>query len=105
MRNATLAAVAVLVLAGFALAVSGAAAHGSDETDSSHDGPENETAEAWADRMEGHMIEHVGEERAERMEQRTPMTYEEMGRHMASHDRDDGSASGMMSDTSGMGCH
>lgn len=105
MRNATLAAVAVLLLVGFALAVSGAAAHGTDETDTSHDGTENESAEAWADWMEEHMIEHMGEERADRMEQRTPMTYEEMGRHMASHDRDDGSDSGMMGDTSGMGCH
>lgn len=102
MRNSILAALAVLAV--FALAVGGAAAHGADETETSHeDVSENESAAAWAAWMEQRMIEHVGEERAVRMEQRMPMTYEEMGRHMASHG--DGSDGGTMRGDSGMGCH
>lgn len=102
MRNATLAAVAVLAV--LALAVGGAAAHGSDETDDSHgDVSEDDSADAWANWMEQQMVEHVGEETAARMEQRMPMTYEEMGQHMASHDH--GSGEGMMGGSSGMGCH
>ena len=104
MRNTILAVVAVIVLAGFALAVGGAAAHGSDEADTSHDSPENESANGWTDWMEQHMIDHMGEERAAQMEARMPMTYEEMGQHMASHDHDD-SDGGMMGGMSGMGCH
>lgn len=102
MRNVILAVLAVVAV--FALAVSGAAAHGSDETDTSHeDVPEDDSADVWATWMEQHMIEHIGEERAAQMEERMPMTYEEMGRHMASHD--DGSDGGMMGGNSGMGCH
>ena len=115
MRNAILAV--LVVLAVFALAVSGAAAHGSNETDTSHeDAPGDDSADAWGTWMEQHMIEHMGEERAAQMEvehmgeeraaqmeERMPMTYEEMGQHMASHD--DSSDRGMMGDMAGMGCH
>lgn len=102
MRNATLAAVAVLAV--LALAVGGVAAHGSDETDASHgDVSENESADAWAAWMEQQMVEHMGEERAKQMVQRMPMTDEEMGQHMAPHDN--GGGDGTMGGTSGMGCH
>ena len=102
MRNAILVVLAVLAVS--ALAVSGAAAHGSNETDTSHkDVPDDDSTDSWATWMEQHMIEHMGEERAAQMEERMPMTYEEMGQHMASHD--DSSDGGMMDGMSGMGCH
>ena len=102
MRTAILAALAVLTL--FASVTGGVAAHESDETDVSPDDvPENESADGWAAWMEQRVTEHMGEERAEQMEQRMPATYEEMGRHMASHDH--GSDDDTMGGMSGMGCH
>ena len=53
---------------------------------------------AW---MEEHMIERMGEDRAESMRERMGMSYEEMGEMM-----DDGHRDGRMDGMgSGMGCH
>ena len=101
MRTAILAALAVLTL--FASVTGGVAAHGSDETDASHDDVPEKSTDGWAAWMEQRMAERMGEERAEQMERRMPMTYEEMGRHMASHDH--GSDDDTMGGMSGMGCH
>lgn len=100
-RTAILAALAVLTV--IASVTGGVAAHGSDETDASHDDvPEDGSADGWAAWMEQRMVEHMGEERAEQMEQRMPATYEEMGRHMAAHERGSDDAMGGMS---GSGCY
>lgn len=104
MNTRTVILATLAVLAVFASATGGVAAHGSDETDASHDDVSvNESADGWAAWMEQRMVEHIGEGRAEQMEQRMPATYEEMGRHMASRDR--GSDDDRMGGLSGMGCH
>lgn len=98
MRNFTLATLAVLAV--LLLAVSGVAAHGSNDTDSDRDrAPENASADEWAAWMEQHMTGHMD---AAQMQDR--MNYGEMGEHMASHRN--GSMDGMMNGgASSMGCH
>lgn len=102
--------VILAVLGVLLLAASGVAAHDNDGNTTDHDdAPTNGSAAEWAVWMEQHMIEHMGADAAERMEEHMPMTYEEMGEHMADHQHGSMMSdmmNGMMGDDmSGMGCH
>ena len=113
MRNFTLAALAALVVLLFA--VGGVAANGSNDTTSNNTAsdhnrvPENASAAEWAAWMEQRMAEHMGANAAVQMQERMGMSYEEMGKQMASHQNGsmmDGQMDGMMGGgMSGMGCH
>ena len=100
-----LAVLAVLLLAG------GVTAHGTNASTSDHEStPANGSAAEWATWMEQHVIEHMGADAAAQIQDRMGMSYEEMGKHMASH-QNGSMMNGRMMDgmmrggMSGMGCH
>lgn len=104
MRTLTLSVLSVLAV--LLLAAGGVVAHDTDGNTTGHDdAPENGSAAEWAEWMEQHMIEHMGADVAAQMQEHMPMTYEEMGEHMADHQHGSMMHDMMGDDMSGMGCH
>lgn len=103
------------MVAALMLTAGAVAAQGNNTTDGHDDAPDNGTAAEWGAWMEQHMTEHMGDDDAERMQERMGMSYEEMGERMASHQNGSMMDGGMMgsemmngqmdSGMSGMGCH
>lgn len=111
LQTRTVAITALAILATLLLVAGGVAAHGDGTDGHDHDdAPVDGTAEEWAEWMEQHMADHMGEDAATQMREHMGMSYEEMGRMMEGMMNDDegmmGDDEGMMGkDGSGMGCH
>lgn len=103
LQTRTVAIAALAIFTALLLIAGGAVAHGDDADHDHDDAPIDGTVEEWADWMEEHMTEHMGEDAAKQMQDRMGMSYEEVGQMMEGMMDGDG---GMMGENgSGMGCH